>query len=116
MLPLSRLKLWATLRGGGPELAVELLDQALAVLVPLLVLADRADLHSGEAVEAVTDLLDVQLIVAGDRERGARDLTFDEAQTLLVVGQRRVQQVRVSVNGLANQRLESVALLLGPLD
>ena len=71
----KNLKPDAFLRGSGLEFAVELLDQGLAVLVPLLVLADRADLRSGHAVETITDLLDVQHVVAGDRE----PLALDEA-------------------------------------
>ena len=59
-LPLERLSL-----GVGPYLAVDLLDQGLAVLVPLLVLADLLELSDGEIVEPPCDLIDGQLFVIG---------------------------------------------------
>jgi len=67
-----------SLRGGGLELAVELVDQGLAVLVALLVLADLADLGGRETVDALGDLGDVLLVVVGDGERRAVDLTLDD--------------------------------------
>jgi hypothetical protein len=94
-----------TALGGGLELA---LDQGLAVLVALLVLADRADLYGGEAVESLSDLLVVQLIVVRYREHTAVDLALDEPQALPVVGERRVQGPAVRAGGLPNQRLEGV--------
>src|SRR5918993_2937255 len=111
----SSLLYRVTALGGGLELAVELFDQGLAVLVALLVLADRADLRAGGAVETISDLLDVQLIEVRDREHTAVAPALDEPQDLPVVGVRRILQVPVRAGGLPNQRLEGVALLLGPL-
>src|SRR5215208_7620512 len=53
----------------GPYLAVDLLDQGLAVLVPLLVLADLLELSDGEIVEPPCDLIDGQLFVVGGLQR-----------------------------------------------
>jgi len=104
-----------TALGGGLYLALDPLDEGLAVLVALLVLADRADLYGGEAVGSLRDLLVVQLIVVRYREHTTVDLALDEPQALPVVGERRVQGPVVRAGGLPNQRLEGVALLLGPL-
>ena len=101
--------------GGGLYLALDPLDEGLAVLVALLVLADRADLYGGEAVGSLSDLLVVQLIVVRYREHTTVDLALDEPQALPVIGERRVQGPAVRAGGLPNQRLEGVALLLGPL-
>src|SRR5215208_8140408 len=60
VLPIKRLSLRV-----GPYLAVDLLDQGLAVLVPLLVLADLLELSDGEIVEPPCDLIDGQLFVIG---------------------------------------------------
>ena len=99
--------------GGSLELT---LDQGLAVLVALLVLvADRADLYGGEAVGSLIDLLVVQLIVVRYREHTTVDIALDEPQALPVIGERRVQGPAVRAGGPPNQRLEAVALLLGPL-
>ena len=51
-----------------PELAVEPLDQALAVLVGLLVSLEALDLLGAQTVEPRGDLIDVLLVVAGDGE------------------------------------------------
>src|SRR5215212_5865021 len=52
----------------GPYLAVDLLDQGLAVLVLLLELADLPELLGGEILEPLRDLIDGQLIVVGGLE------------------------------------------------
>src|SRR5215207_2771112 len=59
-LPSKRLSL-----GVGPYLAVDLLDQGLAVLVLLLVLADLLELFDGKAIQPLGDLRYGQLIVVG---------------------------------------------------
>jgi len=56
------------LRALGPYLAVELLDEGLAVLVPLLVLADLLELICGETFQPLGDLFDGQLVVVGGLE------------------------------------------------
>src|SRR5215217_7088460 len=63
-LPLKRLSL-----GVGPYLAVDLLDQGLAVLVLLLVLADLPELLDGKALQPLGDLRDGQLVVVGGLQR-----------------------------------------------
>src|SRR5829696_3858656 len=57
-LPFKRLSLRV-----GPYLAVDLLDQGLAVLVVLLVLADLLELFDGKAVQPLGDLRYGQFIV-----------------------------------------------------
>src|SRR5215208_7587541 len=64
VLPLKRLPL-----GAGPYLAIDLLDQALAVLVLLLVLADLPELLDGKAVKPLGDLRDGQLVVVSGLQR-----------------------------------------------
>src|SRR5215216_3910297 len=55
--------------GVGPYLAVDLLDEGLAVLVLLLVLADLPELLGGKAVKPLGDLRDGQLFVVGGLQR-----------------------------------------------
>src|SRR5215208_5153201 len=55
--------------GVGPYLAVDLLDQGLAVLVLLLVLADLPELLDGKALQPLGDLRDGQLVVVGGLQR-----------------------------------------------
>src|SRR5215213_2418575 len=64
VLPIKRLSLRV-----GPYLAVDLLDQGLAVLVPLLVLADLPELLGGKAVQPLGDLRDGQLVIVGGLQR-----------------------------------------------
>src|SRR5215204_7068686 len=59
-LPSKRFSL-----GVGPYLAVDLLDEGLAVLVVLLVLADLLELLDGKAIQPLGDLRYGQLIVVG---------------------------------------------------
>src|SRR5215212_1442695 len=82
-----RGRLRSCLGGSRLELAVELLDQRLAVLVSLLVLADLADLGRREAVELLGDLSDIELVVARDREPAVSP-SLHELQPLPVVGER----------------------------
>src|SRR5215208_1039112 len=63
-LPLERLSLRV-----GPYLAVDLLDQGLAVLDPLFVLADLPELLGGKAVQPLGDLRYGQLIIVGGLQR-----------------------------------------------
>src|SRR5687767_6163912 len=57
---------WSALRVLGPYLAINLLDEALAVLVLLFVLADLLKLLDGEAGALLGDLRDGQpLVVLG---------------------------------------------------
>src|SRR3712207_6452945 len=53
----------------GPYLAVDLLDQGLAVLVLLLVLAHLLELIGGETLEPLGDLIDGQLVVVRGLQR-----------------------------------------------
>src|SRR5215208_5036050 len=71
VLPLKRLSL-----GVRPYLAVDLLDQGLAVLVLLLVLADLPELLDGKAVKPLGDLRDGQLVVVSSLQR-TEDGGFD---------------------------------------
>src|SRR5215217_2624437 len=74
VLPLKRLSLRV-----GPYLAVNLLDQGLAVLVLLLVLADLPELLGGKALKPLGDLRDRQLVVVGGLKRtedGDLELSF----------------------------------------
>src|SRR5215213_9076772 len=64
-LPSKRL----FLRVLSPYLAVDLLDEGLAVLVLLLVLADLPELLGGKAVKPLGDLRDGQLFVVGGLQR-----------------------------------------------
>src|ERR687897_784116 len=57
------------LRVVGPYLAVDLLDQGLAVLVLLLELAHLLELLGGEALDPLGDLIDGQLVVVGGPKR-----------------------------------------------
>src|SRR5215208_746844 len=73
-LPSKRLSL-----GVSPYLAVDLLDEGLAVLVVLLVLADLLELLDGKAVQPLGDLRYGQLIVVGGlqgTEDGDLELSF----------------------------------------
>src|SRR5215218_3861888 len=57
---------WCALRVLGPYLAINLLDEALAILVLLFVLPDLLKLLDGEADELLGDLRDGQpLVVPG---------------------------------------------------
>ena len=67
---LSIALVWPLLR--SPELAVEPLDQALTVLVGLLVGPEVPDLLVAKGIEPRGDLIDVPLVVTGDRESGRR--------------------------------------------
>src|SRR5688572_11046824 len=70
--------------GVGPNLAVDLLDQGLAVLILLLVLANLPELLDGKAVKPLGDLRDGQLIVVGGLQRTEDgDLKFSFAGSLL---------------------------------
>src|SRR5215203_1382401 len=62
--------------GVGPYLAIDLLDQGLAVLVLLLVLADFPELLDGKAVKPLGDLRDGQLVVVSSLQR-TEDGGFD---------------------------------------
>src|SRR5215213_3396593 len=64
VLPLKRLSL-----GVDSYLAVDLLDQGLAVLVPLLVLADLPELLGGKVLQPLGDLRNGQLVVVGGLQR-----------------------------------------------
>src|SRR5215210_31513 len=57
----------------GPYLAVDPLDEGLAVLVLLLVLADHPELIGSETLEPLGDLLYVQLLVIGGLQRTEND-------------------------------------------
>src|SRR5215207_2558782 len=70
----------------GPELAVETLDQALAVLVGFLVGPEVPDLLGAQAIEPRGDLIDVLLVVAGDGESCRR-------QSLLRAPRSRINEV-----------------------
>src|SRR5918993_1408052 len=67
---LSVTLVWLLLR--SPELAVEALDQALAVLVGLLVVPETPDLLGAQAAEPRGNLIDVLLVVTGDGKGGRR--------------------------------------------
>jgi hypothetical protein len=85
-----------------------LLDQSIAVLVPLLVLADLADLGRREAVELLGDLPDVELVVAQDREPAVSP-GLDKPQPLPVVGERGVDQGYIGLDGFLDEGPERVA-------
>src|SRR5919199_375049 len=104
-----------TLSGSGLELAIEVLDQGLAVLVPLLVVADLTELRRGETVEHPLDLLDVELVVVRDREPATGHLALDEPQTLPVVRKRRVEQIHIRIDRLLKEDPQRLPLLLCPL-
>src|SRR5215210_302361 len=54
----------------SPQLAVETLDQALAVLVGLLVGPEVPDLLGAQAIELRGDLINILVVVVRDGERG----------------------------------------------
>ena len=64
--PSSRFPQEQTL--AAPYLAIKLLQNSVAVLVALLVVAHHPEFFGGEAAEAPGDLLHGQLVVALDRE------------------------------------------------
>src|SRR5215210_1440645 len=89
--PLHFTCVWPLLE--SPELAVETLDQALAVLVGLLVGPEVPDLLGAQDVEPRGDLIDVLLVVSGDRERRRRHgllRALDEPHALLLEGEHHV--------------------------
>ncbi len=53
----------------SPYLALDLLDEGLAIFVVLLVLADLLKLIGGETIKPLGDLIDGQLIVVSGLER-----------------------------------------------
>src|SRR5215207_6610303 len=55
---------------GSPYLAIHLLEERVALLVALLVIANLLQLLHGKVVQASRDLLHVHLVVAGYREGG----------------------------------------------
>src|SRR5215217_4282774 len=55
---------------GSPYLAIHLLEERVALLVALLVIANLLQLLHGKVVQASRDLLHVHLVVAGYRENG----------------------------------------------
>src|SRR5215204_26487 len=82
---------------GSLQLAVEALDQALAVLVGLLVAPEVTDLLVAQTVEPRGDLLNVLLVVVGDGERdgldgplGVPDAGLDEPHALPLEGEHEV--------------------------
>src|SRR5215207_1411555 len=111
----------------GPELAVETLDQALAVLVGFLVGPEVPDLLGAQDVEPRGDLIDVLLVVVGDRERGRRhgllralDGVLDEPHAFPLEGEHHVvrhPRERETHHGyvapLPEKRAVDIGLLLG---
>src|SRR5215203_3955374 len=121
---LSTRCVWSLLQ--CPELAVETLDQALAVLVGLLVGPEVPDLLGVQDVDTRSDLLDVLLVVVGDRERYRRhgllralDGILDESHALplegehYVVGHTRERETHHGyVSPLSEERTVDISLFL----
>src|SRR5918994_1227008 len=123
---LSVTLVWLLLR--SPELAVEPVDQALAVLVDLLVGPEVPDLLGAQPVEPLRDLIDVLLVVTGDREGGRRQsllrapcCRINEVHPLLLEGEhyavghpREREAPHGDVAPLPEETPVGVRLLLGP--
>src|SRR5215212_987204 len=92
----------------APYLAVELLQDRVAVLVALLVIAHHPKLFCGEAAKTTGDLLHSQLVIALDGELGG-------AQPFLGVREWDVEKLRDRAQHFLGHLLEGLLLLLGLL-
>src|SRR5215217_6275867 len=100
---------------GSLQLAVEALDQALAILVGLLVAPEVTDLLVAQTVEPGGDLIDVLLVVVGDGERGGLDDPHAlplEGEHEVVGHTRKREAHRGNVAPLPEERPIYVSLLL----
>src|ERR671916_83544 len=91
--------------GARPDPAVELLQNRLAVLVALLVVADHPELLGGEAGDLTGDLVGVQAVVVLDREPRL-------PQALLGVGEGDVEELGVGAHDLLGHLLACLLLAL----
>src|SRR5918998_3894560 len=94
--------------GARPDPAVDLLQNRVAVLVALLVVADHPELLGGEAADLARDLVRVQVVVVVDREPRL-------PEALLGVGEGDVEELGVGAHDLLGHLLEGLLLLLGLL-
>src|SRR5215203_252218 len=92
----------------APYPAIQLREDRLSVLGALLVIANLPELFGGECIQTRVDILHGQLVVALDGEPGV-------PETLLGVGERDVQQLRIAAKHLLSHLLEGLLLLLSLL-
>src|SRR5215213_2305380 len=97
-----------SLGGAAPYPAIQLLQDRLAVLGALLVIANLPELFGGKCIQACGDLFHVQIIVALYGELGI-------PYALLGVGDGDVEQLSVAAHDLLGHLLEGLPLLLGLL-
>src|SRR5215218_1927125 len=109
--PFFPMVVW--LLSGRPYLAIQLLEERLALLIELLVIAHQLQLLHGEIVEAFGDLLHVHLVVALYRKHNRLSRLLGSLGRGAYRPGRGAQQPRGRLSEGAHARLGALGGLLG---